>query len=86
MMTKEPIPLSSVKKNQAVKVSVIHAGPALGQRLNAMGLYPGRELTVIRNDDGSLMIRLERERLVLGRTVGDHILVTPVAKLRGDEP
>ena len=84
-MTKEPITLSTVKKNQTVKVSAIHAGQALSQRLNAMGIYPGRELTVIRND-GSLMIKLDSERLVLGRSVGDHILVTPAAKPKGDVP
>lgn len=70
------MPLSAVSTGRSAVVRVIRAGPGLASRLSSMGLVPGVELHVHRNDrSGPVVIGVHGTRLVLGRGMADKLSV-----------
>lgn len=72
------ISLSFATTGQTLSVVDIRGGRKLKGRLRDMGLNPGSEVTVIKNDGfGPLIIAVKEDsRLVIGRGMAGHILVS----------
>ena len=59
-----------------MRIQAIHGGHGLRRRLSAMGLVPGMEVEVVRNDHGGpLIVEVLDTRLMLGRGMAHKILV-----------
>jgi Fe2+ transport system protein FeoA len=68
-------PLSMVAPGQPVKLIEIAAGHRLRRRLTELGLTPGVELKVMRDEGGPLLLAVHDSRLALGRGMAHKILV-----------
>ncbi len=62
------VPLVKMKPRQKARVAVIEAGATLQHRLLSMGIYPGREITVLSNFAmrGPATIRVGRTTVAIG--------------------
>jgi len=70
------VPLVMVDRGRKMRIHAIHGGHGLQGRLNAMGLVPGMEIEVVRNDHGGpLIVEVLGTRLMLGRGMAHKILV-----------
>jgi ferrous iron transport protein A len=70
------MPLAFVDSGTKVRIQEILGGHTLLQRLNAMGLVPGTEINVMRNDQGGpLVVTVLDTRVMLGRGMAHKILV-----------
>ena len=70
------MPLSMVNTGRRVRLMAVRAGHDLAVRLAAMGLVPGVELEVIRNNyRGPFIVLVKDTRLILGRGVASKIEV-----------
>jgi Fe2+ transport system protein FeoA len=74
-MNAQSLPLTMVAQGERVRLLKVHAGEALSSRLNAMGLTPGVELTVIQDSGGPLLLGVRDSRLALGRGMAQKIFV-----------
>lgn len=76
------MPLTScTDKGTVYRVCGICCGDQGGRRLWDMGLYPGVELHVIRNDGGGpIYISVEGSRYGLGRGMAEKVMVTSLIK------
>lgn len=76
--TKAPtFPVTVVETGRRVRIHRILGGPGLQRRLSAMGLAPGTEIEVVRNDRGGpLVVRVLDSRFMIGRGMAHHILVS----------
>jgi len=77
--------LSKARAGERVTIRRVQGGEGLIHRLAAMGLLPGRELTVMRNA-GSLIVRLRNDRYVVGRGMAQHIVVEAAADAAAGRP
>jgi Fe2+ transport system protein FeoA len=65
-----------VEPGRRVRLRAIEAGRGLRARLAAIGLVPGVELEVIRNNNrGPFIVAVRESRLMLGRGVAWKIVV-----------
>lgn len=71
----EAFPLSMLGLGEHARLLRVDAGENLTSRLNAMGLTPGVEVTVIQDAGGSLLLAVRDSRLALGRGMTQKILV-----------
>jgi ferrous iron transport protein A len=71
------IPLALVSSDQLVKIVKIQGGRKMKSRLHDLGLNPGADVRIIKNDSpGPLIIAVKEDgRLALGRGMANHILV-----------
>ena len=77
MQDDRAMPLSAVLPGRSVVLRNIRAGCGLASRLAAMGLVPGVELQVHRNDcTGHVVVALHGGRMALGRGMADKVSVT----------
>lgn len=68
--------LIAIKPGNKVIVKRFRGGVGLKKRLNEMGINPGIELKVIRNDGwGPVLIAVSGSRLALGRQMTAKIIV-----------
>ena len=68
--------LATVEAGRRVRIVGIQAGQALRARLTSMGLVPGLEIEVIQNGgQGPLVVMVRQGRIVLGRGMGQKIVV-----------
>jgi Fe2+ transport system protein FeoA len=73
---KKIMPLSMVETGRRVHLLSVHAGRGLKARLAAMGLVPGTEFEVIRNNlRGPFIIAVKTGRIMLGRGMAQRIMV-----------
>ena len=73
---RNPRLLAMVESDAKVSVLQIHGGAQLQQRLAGMGVVPGIDLEVIRNDVGDpLVVSVLDSRLMLGRGMAFKIWV-----------
>ena len=70
--------LSKIKPGERATIRRVQGGEGLIHRLAAMGILPGRELTVVRNA-GAMIVRLRNDRFVVGRGMAQHIIVEAAA-------
>jgi Fe2+ transport system protein FeoA len=69
-------PLSLAEPNRRVQIRQILGGYGLQHRLSAMGLAPGMQVQVVRNDRGGpLVIGVLESRFMIGRGMAHHSLV-----------
>ncbi len=69
-------PLAQAPAGAHVRVAGLDAGHALQSRLLGMGLVPGVDLRVLRNDfHGPMVVAVRHGRLGLGRGMAARILV-----------
>jgi len=74
-MNVQTLPLTMVAQGERVRLLRVNAGEALSSRLNAMGLTPGVEVTVIQDSGGPLLLGVRDSRLALGRGMAQKIFV-----------
>ncbi len=71
------MPLAEVEAGSTVRLDSVDAGQGLQARLVSMGLIPGTEIEVVRNDTrGPFIIGVKGTRLMLGRGVVERIAVS----------
>jgi ferrous iron transport protein A len=69
------VPLAFVKPGKKVKIAEIKGGKGVYERLLSMGLVPGREVIVLRNGPGPIVVKVGESRVGMGFGVGRKILV-----------
>ena len=72
-------PLSAVPPGRRVRIASYAGGRMLRARLVALGLNVGREVDIIQNNKGLIIIGINGGRVALGRGVSQKILVVPLA-------
>ncbi|MBI5725172.1 MAG: ferrous iron transport protein A [Planctomycetes bacterium] len=69
-------PLAMVEAGKRVRLKAIQSGRELQARLAAMGLTPGIEIEVIRNQSGGpCIVAVRGSRIMLGRGMAHGIIV-----------
>lgn len=74
------MPLSLVNRGEAVVVRQVNGCKTVRQRLIDLGLNPGAQIHVLKNEaSGPMIVAVKGDgRLALGRGMTHHILVTAV--------
>lgn len=71
--------LKEGKNHHTYQVQGITIELNLERRLEALGLTPGSNITVLNNDKkGAITVRFRGTRFAMGRRIADHITVTEV--------
>ncbi len=71
-------PLALVPSGQRVRITGYQGGRMLRARLLALGLNPGREVDILQNNRGLIIVGLNGGRVALGRGISQKILTAPV--------
>jgi len=71
-------PLSAVPPGGRVRISSFTGGRMVRARLVSLGLNVGREVTIIQNNRGLIMLGVNGGRVALGRGVSQKIMTTPL--------
>ena len=73
------ITLSKMKDGQQAVVSAVEGGKGLVEKLTAMGIRPGKQVTRFCSMfmNGPITIRIDNVQLSLGRGIADKIFVIP---------
>jgi Fe2+ transport system protein FeoA len=71
-------PLSAVPPGQRVRITNYAGGRMLRSRLASLGLNLGREVNIIQNNRGLIIVGVNGGRVALGRGVSQKILTVPV--------
>jgi Fe2+ transport system protein FeoA len=71
--------LAAVQAGQRVRIIGHYGGRHLRARLLAMGLNLGREVEVLQNNRGLIIVGINGGRVALGRGISQKILIEPVA-------
>jgi ferrous iron transport protein A len=70
-------PLAQVPSGQRVRITGYQGGRMLRARLLALGLNLGREVDIIQNNRGLIIIGLNGGRVALGKGISQKILTGP---------
>lgn len=76
----EETPLSAVPPGRRVRISSFAGGRMVRSRLASLGLNLGREVVVIQNNRGLIMVGVNGGRVALGRGVSQKIMTTPLTE------
>ena len=76
--------LAEIPAGQRVRITGYRGGRMLRARLLAMGLNLGREVEVIQNNRGLIIVGVNGGRVALGRGISQKILAEPVVGLLAD--
>lgn len=70
--------LSDMKPHETAIVSEIRGGPALLNRLNALGIRRGKKITMTGSvfSRGPVTVLVDRTRIAIGHGMADKIMVT----------
>jgi len=71
-------PLAQVPPGQRVRITGYQGGRMLRARLLALGLNMGREVDILQNNRGLIIVGLNGGRVALGRGISQKILTAPV--------
>jgi Fe2+ transport system protein FeoA len=77
--------LAEIPAGRRVRITGYQGGRMLRARLLAMGLNLGREVEVIQNNRGLIIVGVNGGRLALGRGISQNILAEPVVSLLTDQ-
>jgi ferrous iron transport protein A len=77
-------PLPMAGEGVTVRLAGIGGGQRAAHRLAELGLTPGVELTVLRDNGGTLLVAVGDTRLALGHGLAHSVLVTPVERSASD--
>ncbi len=73
-------PLSDIAPGRRVRITSFAGGRMVRSRLASLGLNLGREVVVIRNNRGLIMVGVNGGRVALGRGVSQKIMTTPLTE------
>jgi Fe2+ transport system protein FeoA len=73
--------LAEVPVGQRVRITGYRGGRMLRARLLALGLNLGREVEVLQNNRGLIIVGVNGGRVALGRGISQKILTEPVVPL-----
>jgi ferrous iron transport protein A len=73
--------LAEMPAGQRVRITGHRGGRMLRARLLAMGLNLGRELEILQNNRGLIIVGINGGRVALGRGISQKILAEPVVSL-----
>jgi ferrous iron transport protein A len=76
--------LAEMPAGGRVRITGYRGGRMLRARLLAMGLNLGREVEVIQNNRGLIIVGINGGRVALGRGISQKILAEPVVPLLAD--
>jgi Fe2+ transport system protein FeoA len=71
-------PLAQVPSGQRVRITGYQGGRMLRARLLALGLNMGREVDILQNNRGLIIVGLNGGRVALGRGISQKIMTAPV--------
>jgi ferrous iron transport protein A len=71
-------PLTLAGVGESVRLVQIRGGGMLTQRLTALGLTTGVEMTIVQDTGGALLISVRDTRIALGRGMAHKIMVVPL--------
>ncbi len=71
-------PLAQVPSGQRVRITGYQGGRMLRARLLALGLNLGREVDILQNNRGLIIVGLNGGRVALGRGISQKVLTGPV--------
>jgi ferrous iron transport protein A len=77
--------LAETPAGQRVRITGYRGGRMLRARLLAMGLNLGREVEVLQNNRGLIIVGISGGRVALGRGISQKILAEPVRPLLTDQ-
>ncbi|BCD68702.1 FeoA domain-containing protein [Nitratiruptor sp. YY09-18] len=69
------MPLTMASVGRKLKIVDIRGGRKAIDRLLAMGISPGIEIKLLKNDGGPLLVKLGESRIALGFGLADKIIV-----------
>lgn len=71
------VPIVKLKTKQKGRVIEVSGGPAMQNRLQSMGIYPGREITMLSDSmfQGPVAIKVGRAVIALGYGMAHKIIV-----------
>jgi len=69
------IPLSSLRSGEAGKIKAILGGAGAHRNLMDLGIIEGKEIRVIKNSGGAVLVAVNGTRLVVGRGLAMKVLV-----------
>lgn len=71
-------PLAAAHAGQRVRITGYRGGRMLRARLLALGLNLGREVEILQNNRGLIIVGVNGGRVALGRGISQKILTEPV--------
>ncbi len=71
-------PLSAVPSGRRVRITNYAGGRMLRSRLASLGLTLGREVSILQNNRGLIIVGVNGGRVALGRGVTQKIMVVPL--------
>jgi ferrous iron transport protein A len=74
-------PLSQVPSGQRVRITGYQGGRMLRARLLALGLNLGREVDILQNNRGLIIVGLNGGRVALGKGISQKVLTEPVVNI-----
>ena len=77
----QELALADFPAGQRVRITGYRGGRMLRARLLAMGFNLGREVEVIQNNHGLIIVGVNGGRVALGRGISQKILAEPVVRL-----
>ncbi|MGB9728019.1 MAG: FeoA family protein [Nitrososphaeria archaeon] len=78
MVEEDVIPLSIMPVGSKAVIEQLSGGVGLTRRLMEMGMTPGTQVEVIRNDMGPIVVRARGITIAIGRGMANHILVRKI--------
>lgn len=71
------VPIKSIEQGKTVVVKRIDSGHQMKHRLAEMGIIPGEEIDVVKNETGfPVIIRVKETKLMLGKGMCGKIMVS----------
>jgi ferrous iron transport protein A len=77
--------LAEIPAGRRVRITGYRGGRMLRARFLAMGLNLGREVEIIQNNRGLIIVGVNGGRLALGRGISQKILAEPIVPLLTDQ-
>ena len=71
-------PLSAVPPGRRVRIASYAGGRMMRSRLASLGLTLGREVNILQNNRGLIIVGVNGGRVALGRGVSQKIMVVPL--------
>lgn len=71
-------PLAAVPPGKRVRITNYAGGRMLRSRLASLGLTLGREVNVLQNNRGQIIVGVDGGRVALGRGLSQKIMVVPL--------
>ena len=79
-------PLSAVPPGRRVRIASYAGGRMMRSRLASLGLTLGREVNILQNNRGLIIVGVNGGRVALGRGVSQKIMVVPLDEHPGKKP